>query len=169
MISDHGLNLPGELWDSDNASTNLRQGVLSSSGQATLTLWIPRVPGFPRLTRIPFVLCLTLRTQKIKGVPVDQPPDDILPPAPQFEKASMFLRRSIRSCARGGTQTHKNMYDGAPADNMLHGITPQEGAWTMNNYEQMRYWEKGYMWRGLWTFKEAPNFENRQLSWEVWL
>ena len=130
---------------------------------------MPRIPSFPRLTRIPFVLCLTLQTQQVDGILVSQPPQDILPPAPQLDKASLFLRQRIRSCAKGRVQIYTNTQDGEPTDNMLHGITPQEGEWTVRTYDQMGYWEKAIMWHGHWTFQDVPNFQNRQLAWEVLL
>jgi len=52
---------------------------------------------------------------------------------------------------------------------MLHGITPHEGEWTAKTFDEMGYYEKEYMWRGLWTFRDVPNFQNRQLAWEVLL
>ena len=110
---------------------------------------------------------MALQTQRVNGAPVGQPPKDVLPPAPHLDKASLFLRQRIRCCARNGVRTHTRMMDGEPTDNMLHGITPREGPWTVKTDDQMGYWEKGYMWRGLWTFRLVPNFENRQLAWGV--
>jgi hypothetical protein len=155
------------VWGSDTATANLRNSVFGPTGQAVLTLWMPHVHSFPRLMRIPFVLCLALRTRRAKGMSSTQPPSDILPPLAQLDKASLHLRLKIRSCARRGVQCHIKLLDENATDNFLHGITPQERSWTLKKVDLESWWEKESLWYGLWTIREAPNFSNRQLTWTV--
>ncbi|KAF8512362.1 hypothetical protein BU17DRAFT_96339 [Hysterangium stoloniferum] len=143
-ISYESLGALGNLWKVYTSSSNIRHGIFSSTApaQALTTLWLPDVPSFPRLTKITIFLCLTIRSnpgnksELAKGTP----PKDI--PEPKLDKASLHLRRIIQACARRG-----------------------ESDWSLKNARggEEVFWEKGDLWRGLWTFKEAPNFANRQL------
>jgi len=74
-------------------------------------------------------------------------------------------------CAKRGVQHLKRTFDKLPTDNFLHGLTLQESDWDLKNSSggEEAFWEKGYLWRGLWTFREAPNFVNRQLAVEYTL
>ena len=166
-VSTQGMEDHSDVWDCDDASVYLRNSVFSSTGQAVLTLWIPHVNSFPRLMRIPFILCLALQTRHVKATSATQPPRDILPPAAQLDKATLHLRLKIRSCARRGVQCHIKLLDENATDNFLHGITPEEGSWTLKNEGTEAWWVKEFRWGGLWTIREAPNFANRQLTWTV--
>ena len=119
--------------------------------------------------RIPFIVRLTLQTRRVKDKNAgEEPPKGILPPPPHLNKASLHLKRSLRTHTQGATQEHTKVFDKNATDNFLHGITPQEGAWLPKKADMgLFYWEKGYMWRGSWTFNEVPNFTNRQLIWKV--
>ncbi|KAF8504127.1 hypothetical protein JB92DRAFT_2969032 [Gautieria morchelliformis] len=160
VLSVRDLDHLGHLWHCDSASTTVRNGIFGSRGEAVLTLWMPDVPRFPRTLRIPFILCLVFRTHTVKGV-YGAPPSHVLPPPAQLDKAALHLRRSIRSCAKGGVQEHKQVIE---KDNFLHEITPQTDAWALKQTEGKSYWEQGHIWRGLFTIKEVPNFANRQLT-----
>ena len=166
-ISVQDLDHLDSQWSREIEVSNLHSGVFSSNGKATLTLWLPQVPSFPRLMRIPFIVRLALQTQPVKDTASGEPPKGILPPPPQLDKASLHLKRSLRSETRGATETYTKVYDKNPMDNFLHGITPQEGAWLPKKADMEFYWEKGYMWQGSWIFKEVPNFSNRQLICKV--
>ncbi|KAF8574121.1 hypothetical protein K439DRAFT_1624582 [Ramaria rubella] len=167
IVSENDLESLSDVWTSNRALSNIRNAVFSSNAQATLALWLPRVPSFDRLTPIPFFLCLTLQTRRVspKETTDADSPDEVLYPPVQIDRASMHLRQYIRICARRGVQHHTKTFD-KPMDNILHGVTPQEGAWALKKDGLDIYWEKGYIWRGLWTFKETPNFSNRQLAWK---
>ncbi|KAF8510121.1 hypothetical protein BU17DRAFT_98383 [Hysterangium stoloniferum] len=166
-ISYESLDTLESLWQVYKSTSKIRHGIFSSMppAQALTTLWLPDVQSFPRLTKIPFFLCLTIRSnpgnksELAKG----SPPKDI--PEPKLDKAYLHLRRTIRACARRGVQYHTRTFDKQPTDNFLHGLTFQESDWSLKNARggETAFWEKGYLWRGLWTFKEAPNFVNRQL------
>jgi len=105
-----------------------------------------------------------MRTQPVKDTSGTEPTSDVLPPSPYLDKVTMHLQQKIRACARKGVQEHTKTFDKKPLDNFLHGITPQEGSWVLKSNNGESYWEKGYIWRGLWSFKETPNFTNRQLT-----
>ena len=141
----------------------------NSNGNATLTLWLPQVPSFPRLMRIPFIVLLNVQTQHVKDNNAGgEPSKSILPPPPHLDEASLHLKGSIRTHTRGSTQDHSKVFNKNPTDNFLYGITPEEGMWLPKKANiALFYWEKGYMWRGSWIFKEIPNFSNRQLTWKV--
>lgn len=128
---------------------------------------MPRIDSFPRLMRIPFILRLALQTRRVTDTSNAEPPGDAVAPSPQLEKASLHLRLKIRSCARGGVQYHMKMFDENATDNFLHGITTREESWTLKQRDMTACWEKGYIWSGLWTIREAPSFANRQLTWTV--
>ena len=160
-------HLDDSQWSREIEISNLHSGVFNFNGKATLTLWLPQVPSFPRLMRIPFIVRLALQTQPVKDTAGREPPKGILPPPPQLDKASLHLKRCIRTHPRGGIENHTEVFDKNPMDNFLHGITPQEGAWLPKKADMEFYWEKGYIWQGSWIFKEAPNFSIRQLTCKV--
>ncbi|KAF8580016.1 hypothetical protein K439DRAFT_338107 [Ramaria rubella] len=166
--SEQDLESTKHLWDNDRSTSDIHGAVFSTIGKAALSLWLPRVSSFPRLTPIPFFLCLTIQSRRVKSHDTShtQPSTDVLPPPAQIDKASMHLRRNLRVIARGGTQSHIVTFDKTPMDNLLHGLTPSEGVWILKQDASGMHWEKGYVWAGTWIFKEAPNFSNRQLTWK---
>jgi len=168
-ITEHDLDRRlGNLWIADRITSNLRQGIFSSSGQAELVLWLPRIENFPRGTQVPFILSLLLQTKRLSSmVSETEPPQKVTPPPPVLERAKLHLQRKIRVCARKAVQHHTKTFDKKPTDNLLHEHTPQEGPWMRKDSGGQVHWEKAYIWRGLWTFKETPNFGNRQLVWKV--
>ncbi|KAF8513244.1 hypothetical protein JB92DRAFT_2924992 [Gautieria morchelliformis] len=166
VLSVRDLDHLGPLWHYDTASTTVRHGIFGSRGQAVLTLWMPNVSHFPRILRIPFILCLVFRTQPVNDTSGAAPPSHVLPPPAQLDKAALHLRRSIRTCARGGVHNHTRVVDKDPTDNFLHGITPQTDAWALKQTDGTSHWEQGHIWRGLLTLKEVPNFANRQITWK---
>ncbi|KAF8512361.1 hypothetical protein BU17DRAFT_96338 [Hysterangium stoloniferum] len=167
-ISYESLDTLGNLWQVYTSTSKIRHGIFSfmPPAQALTILWLPDVPSFPRLTKIPFFLCLTIRSNPGNTTELarSSPPKDI--PEPKLDKASLYLRRNVRVCARHGVQHHTRTFDKQPTDNFLHGLTLQESDWSLKSASGGGevFWQKGYMWRGLWTFREAPNFMNRQLQ-----
>ncbi|KAF8506231.1 hypothetical protein JB92DRAFT_2963447 [Gautieria morchelliformis] len=129
---------------------------------------MPDVPHFPRILRIPFILCLVFRTHPVNDISGAAPPSHVLPPPAQLDKAALHLQRSIRTSVimRGAVQDHTHVFDKDITDNVLHGITPQTDAWALKQTEGTSHWEQGHIWRGLFTLKEVPNFANRQITWK---
>ena len=166
-ISVPDLDHLNDLWHRENATTKIHRGIFASRGQATLSLWTPNLSNIPRLINTPFVLGLILQTRHVSETSDAEPPSEVIPPPPQLDKASMHLIQSLRSCAKGGVEDHTRTFDKEVTDNVLHGITPQEGTWILKKQNGELFWEKGYIWRGLWKFKEVPNFANRQLTCKV--
>ncbi|KAF8510120.1 hypothetical protein BU17DRAFT_98382 [Hysterangium stoloniferum] len=163
-ISYESLDTLGNLWQVYTSTSKIRHGIFSFTppAQALTTLWLPDVPSFPRLTQIPFFLSLTIQSNP--GKARSSPPKDI--PEPKLDKASLHVRRNVRVCAKNGVQEHAKTFDKQPTDNFLDGLTFQESDWSLKTASGSgeAFWQKGYMWRGLWTFKLPPNFMNRQLQ-----